>query len=118
VARLDVDGDELVLDLSGLEKAEGFHGSIRVPVSAVRDLRYVEDPWSELRGMRAPGTGLPGVVAVGTRRGSGYKDFAAIHGKGPGILVELEGAEFERLVVSADDASEAAALLRRQLHLD
>jgi hypothetical protein len=115
MAHLKIEGDELVLDLSGLEKVEGIHGSIRVPVSSVRAVRYVDDTWPELRGIRAPGTGLPGVVAVGTRRGSGIKDFAAVHGQGPGLVVELEGQEFERLVVSDEHAQTVAEELWRQI---
>jgi len=118
MARLSVEGSELVLDLSGLEELEGFHRSIRVPISTVRDIRSVEDPWPELRGIRAPGTGLPGVIAVGTRRGAGIKDFAAVHGTGPAVVVELNGAEFGRLVVTEEDAPAAAAELRRALRLE
>jgi hypothetical protein len=117
MGRLVVEGEELVLDLTGLEKVEGFHGDIRIPASCVREVRSTDDPWSELRGIRAPGTGLPGVVAVGTRRGGGYKDFAAVHGKGPAVVVELEGAAFDRLVVTEEEAAEAAAELRRQVGL-
>ncbi len=117
MARLNVEGEELVLDLSGLEKAEGFHGNIRVPLSSVRDVRYVDDPWPELRGIRAPGTGVPGVIAVGTRRGSGIKDFAAVHGQGPAVVVELEGADFDRLVVTEDDAMTSVAELRQKAGL-
>lgn len=70
MADLEVDGGELVLHLRGLEKAEGVHGDIRVPLSAVSAVRSVDDPWPELRGIRVPGTGIPAVIAVGTRRGS------------------------------------------------
>ena len=108
VAELQVDGDELVLHLRAMEKAEGAHGDIRVPLSAVTAVRAVDDPWPELRGIRAPGTGLPNVIAVGTRRGSFGKDFAAVHGKGPAVVVELEGAAYGRLVVTADDAAARA----------
>ena len=108
VADLEVDGDELVLHLRPLEKAEGAHGDIRVPLSAVTAVRSVDDPWPELRGIRAPGTGLPNVIAVGTRRGGFGKDFAAVHGKGPAVVVELQGAEYSRFVVTADDAAARA----------
>ena len=104
MADLEVDGDALVLHLRAIEKAEGAHGDIRVPLTAVTAVRAVDDPWPELRGMRAPGTGLPNVIAVGTRRGAFGKDFAAVHGKGPAVVVELEGAAYSRLVVTADDA--------------
>ena len=115
MARLAVDGSDLVLGLSGLEKVEGFHGDNRVPTSTVREVRLVEDPWSELRGMRAPGTGVPGVIAVGTRRARGVKDFAAVHGRGPGVVVELEGAAYDRFVVTDDDAQGTVETLRHQL---
>jgi hypothetical protein len=112
VPDLRVEDGELVLHLHAMEKAEGFHGDIRVPLSSVTAVRVVEDPWPELRGIRAPGTGLPDVIAVGTRRGGFGKDFAAVHGKGPAVVVELQGAEYGRLVVSADDADAVASSLR------
>ncbi len=117
MARLSVEGDELVLNLSGMEKVEGLHGDIRVPVSTVREVRSTDDPRSERRGIRAPGTGIPGVIAVGTRRGGAIKDFAAIHGHGPAVVVELEGAEYGRLVVTEENAESAAADLKRLVGL-
>jgi hypothetical protein len=105
VAELHVDGNELVVHLRALEKAEGAHGDIRLPLSAVTAVRPVEDPWPELRGIRAPGTGWPNVIAVGTRRGKFGKDFAAVHGQGPAVVVELEGTEYQRLIVTSDDAA-------------
>jgi len=112
VADLRTEDGELVLRLHVAEKAEGFHGDIRVPLSAVTAVRAVDDPWPELRGIRAPGTGLPDVIAVGTRRGAFGKDFAAVHGKGPAVVVELAGAEFGRLVVTEDDAPGVASAIR------
>jgi hypothetical protein len=113
MADLHVDGDELVLHLSALEKAEGAHGDIRLPLAKVTVVRAADDPWTELRGIRAPGTGWPNVIAVGTRRGNFGKDFAAVHGKGPAVVVELEGAEYGRLVVTADDAADRAKTIAR-----
>ena len=115
MADLDVEGNELVLRLRALEKAESVHGDIRVPLSAVRAVRSVDDPWPELRGIRAPGTGIPNVIAVGTRRGSFGKDFAAVHGEGPAVVVELDGTDFARLVVTSDDAAARARGIRQAL---
>ena len=115
MADLDVEGNELVLRLRALEKAESVHGDIRVPLSAVRAVRSVDDPWPELRGIRAPGTGIPNVIAVGTRRGSFGKDFAAVHGEGPAVVVELDGTDFARLVVTSDDAVARAQRITQAL---
>ena len=103
MAELTVHDDALTLTLSRLEHAEGFHRNLTVPLASVSAVRAVADPWPELRGIRAPGTGMPGVVAVGTRRGSFGKDFAAVHGKGSGVVVELDGQEFGRWVLTVDD---------------
>jgi hypothetical protein len=108
VAELKVDGNDLVLHLHAAEKAEGFHGDLRVPLAAVDSARAVDNAWPELRGIRAPGTGVPDVIAVGTRRGGFGKDFAAVHGRGQAVVVDLTGAEYGRLVVTCDDASGVA----------
>ena len=114
VARLDVAGDELILHLSGLERLGAFvHGDARVPLTAVRGARAVEDPWQELRGIRSPGTGWAGRVALGTRRFGGGKDFAAVYGKGPGVVVDLVGVDFARLIVSTRDAEAIAAEIEK-----
>jgi len=109
VAKLQVEGDELVVTMHSAEELGAVHGPVRVPLSAVSAVRVVDDPWAELRGLRAPGTGIPGVIALGTRRGGFGKDFAAVYHHRPAVVVDLTGAEFSRLVVTADDAAEVAA---------
>jgi hypothetical protein len=104
VADLVIDGSDLLVHLSTFEKAEAVHGNIALPLSAVVSVDAVESAWPHLRGMRAPGTGIPNVVAVGTRRGSFGKDFAAVHGTGAAVVVELDGADYQRIVVTHDDA--------------
>jgi hypothetical protein len=108
VARLVVDGGDLVVRLSLLEKLGAFAGhNPRVPLTAVQIARVSEDPWRDLRGMRAPGTGFPGVIMLGTTRGKGVHDFAAVYGHRRGVVVDLKGARWTRFVISCrDDAPE------------
>ena len=112
MARIFVDGPDLVVGLSLLEKLGAFRGNVRVPLSAVRSAEVDPDPWSSLRGTRAPGTGFPGVIALGMRRRIGGWDFAAVHGKGPAVRVDLDRpAHFGRLVVSVPDPQQTAAAI-------
>jgi hypothetical protein len=60
---------------------------------------------------------MPNVIAVGTRRGGFGKDFAAVHGTGSAVVVEMEGAEYGRFVVTVDDALGVAAQVREALPL-
>jgi hypothetical protein len=109
MATLAVDGNHLVVQLSALEKIGALRGNISVPLASVRVVRVSDTPWSELRGIRAPGTGLPGVISLGTRRAPGIHDFAAVYGGRPALVVEMIGASFDRIVVTCADAAEAAA---------
>jgi hypothetical protein len=105
MADLLVDNGALRVRLSSLEKLGAMRGDITIPLGAITAVRVSEDPWSELRGIRAPGTGLPGVISLCTRRGSGFRDFAAVYGRaGQAVVVEASGAEFDRLVISRKDA--------------
>jgi hypothetical protein len=101
--------------MSEIEKFEAVHSDVHVPVAAVRAVRVVDDAWPELRGIRAPGTGIPGVIAVGTRRGSFGKDFAVVHGREMAVVIELEGASYARLIVTTPDAENVAAAIRGHL---
>jgi hypothetical protein len=113
VAELSTDASELIVTMTLPEELEALHSDVRVPLSAVTAVRAVDDAWPELRGIRAPGTGIPGVIAVGTRRGSFGKDFAVVHGKGPAVVVELDGAEYSRLVVTTENAAAVAQTIIR-----
>lgn len=102
MARLTVDGSALIMALNPLEKLGALHGSVRVPLTAIAAMEPCDAIWDELRGWRMPGTGLPGMIALGTWRYSGGKDFVAVCGRG-GVVVTLAGLEWNRLLVSCRD---------------
>jgi len=111
VASLVIEGNELVVTLSPVEKVGSLRGNIRVPLSAVESVVVEPDPWSALRGIRAPGTGMPGVIAYGTRRLPGVcRDFAALTGRGAAVRVDLKpDSPFGRLLVSVADPETTVA---------
>jgi hypothetical protein len=112
MASLGVEGDRIVLRLSLLERIGGMvGGDIEAPLSACTAVRVAPEPSRELRGIRSPGTGWPGLIALGHRRASGVHDFAAVYRNRPAVVVELEGQRFDRLVVSCDDPEAVAAAI-------
>jgi hypothetical protein len=114
VAWLAVAGDEVVLRLSLLERRAGFVlGDARMPVKAIVRARAVDDPWRELRGFRSPGTTWARRLAVGTWRFPGGKDYVALRGRGPGVVLDLDGLEFARVLVSAAEAESIAEEIER-----
>ena len=113
MARIQVGSGSVEVQLSPLERLGGFHGSMTVPFAAVQDVRLVDRPFRALRGIRAPGTGFPGVIALGTWRYRGGKDFVAVYGKQAAIQLDLSGAEFDRLLISAPEPEAVLARLER-----
>lgn len=108
MAGLLIDGDRLVLHMSWREKIAGFHGDLRIPLSWVRSVQVVSDPWLEMRGWRMAGSSIPRAFAFGTRRhGTGY-DFTVVKGPRPGVQLELSQGRFQRVIVSCTDSEEAA----------
>lgn len=109
-----LDGPDLVVHLSAWEQFAAFRGDVRVPLSTVRSVAIEPDPWKALRGIRAPGTGFPGVIAYGPRRLTGERnDFAAILRKRSTIRIELDPpAQFARLLISTPDAEGMVQVIR------
>ncbi len=100
MAHLRVDGSDLVVALNRMEELGAMHGTIRVPVANVTSVDVSDALWDELLGMRMPGTGIPGVIALGSWRYSGGKDFVAVYGR-RGVVITLSGAEWNRLILSS-----------------
>jgi len=99
---IEVD-QEIVLELSGLEKAGALHNSIRVAKNSLVSVKEIDNPWvgtDGMRGFRAPGTGIPGVVMLGTLRFKHGKDFAAVYGKRKAKVYEFNSGPFRRWIVS------------------
>jgi hypothetical protein len=100
MAIVKVVGYELILELSFWERVGALHSSPRVSLNAVTKIEFVEKLWSNevLRGIRAPGTGFPFVVLLGSMRGRKFRDFAAIKGRQPGVVITLSEGPFQRWI--------------------
>lgn len=114
MAEIKIEGDELLVELSALEKIEGIHSNLRFPLSAVRAVRVADNPYAEISGIRI-GTGIPLVVAVGTWIGVGHKAFVAVHGHRAAVVIELEDQPWDELIISSDDADAEAQRIESAL---
>ena len=105
MARATIVGSEVVLQLSGGEKFWGFHKNPRANLADIVKIERVENFWkySGWRGVRAPGTGIPGVVGLGTWRKLGAKSFCAVYKKEPGYKITLMNGEFEAWLFSSPE---------------
>jgi len=109
MAQLISTPEGLTLAMSKWERLGSLHGDFSIPWQQVDSISRVEDLWVQLRGIRAPGTGIPGVVMLGTTRSKGGKDFCAVYRHRPGLVVELKNELFARLLVTTNETIELPA---------
>jgi len=114
VARLLIDDRRVTVSLSAVEKLEAFHGNVTVPRTAVIAVRGVPDGMAELHLGRigtSIGTGLPGVMMVGTVRSRDGVTFAVCHRHRPAVVLDLSGQRYDRIILTIDNPEEILSRL-------
>jgi hypothetical protein len=113
VAGLAVVGSRVDVALSRLERFGALRGGVSVALADVAGVEVCEAPLRVLRGLRAPGTGFPGLIALGTWRYRGGKDFVAVYRGRPAVIVDVRpGRGFRRLIVGVGDPGGTVAAIR------
>lgn len=101
MARLQRNAEFLTLSLSFWERLGAVHSDLVIPNLHVVSCEYVADVWTHLRGVRAPGTGFPGRIMLGTTRFRGGKDFCAVYKHKSGYVINLRNESFQRILVTS-----------------
>ena len=98
---LKIEGDSLRYDMNWLENIGAFGRDPKAKISALKSVTRYKNPWTTevLRGIRAPGTGFPFLIMLGTmwhRRG---RDFCVVYKRKPVLILEFGGSGFKRWVI-------------------
>jgi hypothetical protein len=97
----------LTYALSRIEKLGALSRSPKARAKNLKSVEFHENPWTNdvLRGIRAPGTGFPFVIMLGTMRHRSGKDFCVIYRRNPVLLLEFENEPFSRWAIPASEDS-------------
>jgi hypothetical protein len=92
------------LFLSTWEKIASLHGNLVASKSDLISRKVVEKPFRSglLKGVRAPGTGIPFYILLGTMRYKGGKDFTMIYGNRPVQVFEFKSGPYKRWIISQE----------------
>ena len=103
MAKVIEQGNQFVLNFSFVEKIFALHfKQLTVSKEKLISKKSYAKPWSTevLKGVRAPGTGFPYLILLGTMRYRGGKDFTAIYKKRPVTVYEFTDYNFKRWIVT------------------
>ena len=112
MVNLQIDGDRVTVKVLGLHKIWAFRNSLTFRVSNVVDVRF--DPGITVglyRGLRMPGTHIPGVVVAGTYYREKRKEFWDVGKIENSIVIDLASESYDRLVIETSDPLETISLL-------
>ena len=99
-SRLKVENGEIKLQLSEWEAVGALSKSPSMPISEISGVKYYDDLWSSkvLQGFRAPGTGVPFLIMLGTMRTMRWKAFCAIYKRRPGVVIDFKSGPFDQWI--------------------
>lgn len=108
MAHIERFGSYVVLALTKREKFFALHSSPQAKFSEIISVRKARKAWSwtVMRGMRAPGVGIPYLIALGTWRYRGGKSFIAVYGKRPAYIVTFKAGKFKQWIFTPDNSEE------------
>lgn len=101
--------DTLIVTPTGLTKIAALKQAIKVPLNHVRSISMGDpDILNEAKGLRAPGTRIPGYWAGDFVKNNQVTFFNAKQATTLNVI-ELEHERYQRLVLSVDDAENVIA---------
>ncbi|MEV6138738.1 hypothetical protein AB0L63_22270 [Nocardia sp. NPDC051990] len=110
MVEVEVTGDKVTVHVLGGHRLLALRTHVTFDRADIKKVRTapvdLRPPW-----LRAPGTFIPGVIAAGTYRSKGRKEFWDTRFDGRAILINLAGPDFTRLVVDVDDPDAAMTSL-------
>ena len=94
--------NKLILQLSFWERMGSLHNSLSIDKKSLIEKKLVNDPWRSkvLQGVRAPGTGFPYLILLGTMRYKGGKDFTAIYKRTPAEIYQFKDGPYKRWIIT------------------
>ncbi|WP_194821799.1 hypothetical protein [Micromonospora sp. S-DT3-3-22] len=113
MASVRIEGDDLVVEIEGMDRLWSLKSRLVIPLANVRGATADPGIAAEPKGLRAPGTSLPGVITAGTFHQDGERVFWNIRDGARAVVIELADEHYARLVVEVVDPTATVALIEQ-----
>lgn len=115
MARISIEGEDLVVEIEGLDKLWALKSRLVIPLVNVRGATADPGMIKEPKGIRAPGAHVPGVITAGTFHIDGERVFWDVHDGTRAVVIELADQRYARLVVEVADPPAAVAFVEKSI---
>lgn len=116
MVEITISGGQVRLEVKGLDKLWAFKGSLEIPVAHIRGAHAdtsIARGW--YKGIKAPGTSLPGVIRAGTFYQDKKRVFWDVHDPEKTIVIDLHDERYDQLIVEVADPAATLSQLNAAL---
>lgn len=116
MVQLQVESGNLVIHVLGADKLWALKSTLEIPVVHIRGARAdsnVAHGW--WKGIKLPGTNIPGVMTAGTFYQDGKRIFWDVHNPDNTIVIALHDDRYDELIVEVANPAEAIKLIQSAL---
>jgi hypothetical protein len=104
MATIEVSGNHADVRFAPAEKVLGLARDFSFPTEAIESVEVIDDGIEGVRGIRAPGLGIPRVRYAGTWRHREGKDLVSVRRGQPALRITLRGQRYAAVIIGLDDA--------------
>ncbi len=107
--------DKLIINVKGITKIFSLRSELTVNIKNVISVKATLGAMKMPKGLRAPGTAIPGIFYAGTFYDGGDIVFWDVRHADKAIVIELKNEDFKRLVVEVENPSDTVAMIQNKI---
>src|SRR5512142_776999 len=111
MATIHLTADQVIVEIQGWHRLLSFRRGFQIPLTHVRGVTADPGAAGEPKGLRAPGTYVPGVLAVGTFYRDGERVFWDVRNPSRAVVIQLTDERYDRLVIEVADPRATVELI-------
>ena len=116
MTEVELTQDTLIVRVRGMDRLWSLRSRLEIPLSHVLDAEadtQVAREWQ--KGLRAPGTHVPGVITAGTFFQDGDRVFWDVRDPEKTMVIRLEDERYTRLVIEVEDPRATVAAIEEAI---
>jgi hypothetical protein len=115
MARVDVIGDRLHVEIQGMDRLWTFKSQLDIPLAHITNAEADPEAVGGWKGWRGPGAHIPGLIVAGTFHQQGDRVFWDVHDAAKSVVIHLSDERYARLVIGVEDPASTVAAIQNAI---